>query len=31
MEHLAIFENADDTATTATWAEHITDDEYEGR
>lgn len=31
MEHLAILEGGDDPATTTVWAEHITDDEYEGR
>jgi quercetin dioxygenase-like cupin family protein len=31
MEHLAILEGADDASTTTSWAEHITDDEYEGR
>ncbi|MBF4630561.1 cupin domain-containing protein [Clavibacter michiganensis subsp. phaseoli] len=31
MEHLAILEGADDPADTTAWAEHITDDEYDGR
>ncbi|RIJ51779.1 cupin domain-containing protein [Clavibacter lycopersici] len=31
MEHLAILEGADDPAETTAWAEHITDDEYDGR
>jgi quercetin dioxygenase-like cupin family protein len=30
MEHIAMLENGDDPATTTTWKEHITDDEYEG-
>jgi quercetin dioxygenase-like cupin family protein len=30
MEHIAMFEAGDDQATTTTWKEHITDDEYEG-
>ncbi|ABG92401.1 conserved hypothetical protein [Rhodococcus jostii RHA1] len=28
MEHLAMLDNADDPATTTTWLEHVTDDEY---
>jgi quercetin dioxygenase-like cupin family protein len=28
MEHLAMLENADDPASTTTWLEHVTDDEY---
>ncbi|MEU4383943.1 cupin domain-containing protein [Promicromonospora sp. NPDC023805] len=28
MEHLAMLENADDPATTTTWLEHVTDDDY---
>jgi quercetin dioxygenase-like cupin family protein len=31
MSHLAMFEAGDDPATSAVWAEHITDDEYSGR
>ncbi|RIJ55473.1 cupin domain-containing protein [Clavibacter phaseoli] len=31
MEHLAILEGADDPADTTSWAEHITDGEYDGR
>lgn len=31
MEHIAILENGDDPAVTTIWAEHITDDQYEGR
>jgi len=31
MEHLAILESGDDPTTTTVWAEHITDDQYEGR
>ncbi|SMH43981.1 Cupin domain protein [Rathayibacter oskolensis] len=30
MEHLAMYENADDPATTTTWLEHVTDDECAG-
>ncbi|ASD22550.1 cupin [Cryobacterium sp. LW097] len=30
MEHLAMFENADDPAVTTSWLEHITDDDYRG-
>ena len=30
MEHLAMLDNADDPATTTTWLEHVTDDEYLG-
>ena len=28
MEHLAMLDNADDPATTTTWLEHVTDEEY---
>ena len=28
MEHLAMLDNADDPATTTTWREHVTDDDY---
>ncbi len=28
MEHLAMLENAEDPATTTTWLEHVTDEEY---
>ena len=28
MEHLAMIDNADDPATSTTWLEHVTDDEY---
>jgi quercetin dioxygenase-like cupin family protein len=28
MEHLAMLDTADDPATTTTWLEHVTDDEY---
>jgi quercetin dioxygenase-like cupin family protein len=28
MEHLAMFENGNDPATSTTWLEHVTDDEY---
>ena len=28
MQHLAMLENGDDPATTTTWLEHVTDDEY---
>lgn len=31
MEHLAMLENADDAATTTTWLEHVTDEEYAAR
>jgi quercetin dioxygenase-like cupin family protein len=31
MEHIAILENGDDPSTTTVWAEHITDDQFEGR
>jgi len=31
MEHIAILENGDDPAKTTIWAEHITDDQYEGQ
>nr|WP_296773546.1 cupin domain-containing protein [Rhodococcus sp. (in: high G+C Gram-positive bacteria)] len=31
MEHIAMLENGEDPATTTTWLEHITDDEYAGR
>ncbi len=30
MEHIAMLEAGDDPATTTTWKEHITDDEYAG-
>jgi len=30
MEHIAILEAADDPATTTTWLEQITDDDYDG-
>lgn len=30
MEHLAMLENGEDLATTTTWLEHITDEEYRG-
>jgi quercetin dioxygenase-like cupin family protein len=30
MEHIAMLESGDDPATTTTWLEHITDDDYEG-
>ncbi|RMI13870.1 (R)-mandelonitrile lyase [Cellulomonas triticagri] len=30
MEHLAMLESADDPATTTTWLEHVTDEEYRG-
>jgi quercetin dioxygenase-like cupin family protein len=29
MEHLAMLENDDDPATTTTWLDHVTDDEYD--
>ncbi|WP_043497296.1 cupin domain-containing protein [Georgenia sp. SUBG003] len=29
MEHLAMLENAGDSAATTTWLEHVTDDEYQ--
>jgi hypothetical protein len=28
MEHLAMLEAADDPATTTTWLEHVSDEEY---
>jgi hypothetical protein len=28
MEHLAMVDNADDPATTTTWLEHVSDEEY---
>jgi len=28
MEHLALLENGDDPASTTTWLEHVTDDDY---
>lgn len=28
MEHIAMLENGDDPATTTTWLEHITDEEW---
>ncbi|GGG24630.1 cupin [Rhodococcoides trifolii] len=31
MEHIAMLQNGEDPATTTTWAEHITDAQYEGR
>lgn len=31
MEHLAILESGDDPSTTTIWAEHVTDEQYEGR
>jgi quercetin dioxygenase-like cupin family protein len=31
MEHLAMLEGADDPATTTTWLEHVTDEEYAAR
>ena len=31
MEHIAMLQNGEDPATTTTWGEHITDDEYNGR
>jgi quercetin dioxygenase-like cupin family protein len=31
MQHIAMLQNGDDPASTTTWAEHITDDEYTGR
>ena len=31
MEHIAILENDDDPAATTAWAEHITDEQFEGR
>ena len=30
MEHIAMLENGEDPATTTTWLEHITDDEFNG-
>jgi quercetin dioxygenase-like cupin family protein len=30
MEHIAMLENGDDPATTTTWAEHITDEQFRG-
>lgn len=30
MEHIAMLENGDNPATTTTWLEHITDDDYNG-
>jgi hypothetical protein len=30
MEHIAMLQNGDNPATTTTWLEHITDDEYNG-
>ena len=30
MEHIAMLENADDPATTTTWKEHVSDDEFHG-
>ena len=31
MEHLAMLDNTDDPATTTTWLEHVTDEDYLGR
>ena len=31
MEHIAMLENGDDPASTTTWLEHITDDDFAGR
>ena len=31
MEHIAMFENGDDPATTTAWKEHITDADYNGQ
>lgn len=31
MEHIAMTENGDDAATTTTWREHVTDEQFEGR
>ena len=31
MEHIAMLQNGADPATTTTWAEHVTDEQYEGR
>ena len=31
MEHIAMLETGDDPATTTTWLEHITDDDYRGK
>lgn len=28
MEHLAMIDNADDPATSTTWLEHVTDEDY---
>ena len=30
MEHIAMFEHGEDPATTTTWLEHITDDQFNG-
>lgn len=30
MEHIAKLQNGEDPATTTTWGEHITGDEYNG-
>jgi quercetin dioxygenase-like cupin family protein len=30
MEHLAMLENTDDPATSTTWGQHVTDEEYDG-
>ncbi len=31
MEHIAMTENGDDPATTTTWREHVTDDQFNGK
>ena len=31
MQHLAMLENGDDPATTTTWLEHVTDEQYNAR
>jgi quercetin dioxygenase-like cupin family protein len=31
MEHIAMFENSDDADTSATWGDHVTDEEYQAR
>ncbi len=30
MEHIAMLESGDDPATTTTWLEHITDEDFNG-
>jgi len=30
MEHIAMLQHGEDPTTTTTWAEHISDDEYNG-